>query len=114
MSGFEISAVINLFITHCVVSRDWTRGRDRMQLGAVNRVTCSANEVLYPGKWDRMLVKGSSVCTIPCHERDLFRSISQKPDMLELSFFQVSCISIGQTKVAQRGCDSGTVRRRKT
>ena len=73
---FEISAVIHLFITHCVVSRDWIRGRDRMQLGAVNRVTCSANEVLYPVKWDRMLVKGSRVCTIPRHERDLFRSIS--------------------------------------
>ena len=42
-----------------VVSRDWIRGRDRMQLGAANRVTCSANEVLYPVKWDRMLVKGS-------------------------------------------------------
>ena len=112
---FEISAVIHLFITHsCVVSRDWIRGRDRMQLGAVNRVTCSANEVLYSVKWDRMLVKGSRVCTIPRHERDLFQSISQQPDMLELSFFQVSCISIGQTKVAQRGCDPGTVRGRKT
>ena len=81
---FEISAVIDVFITHCVVSRDWIRGRDRMQLGAANRVTYSANEVLYPVKWDRMLVKGSWVCTIPRHERDLFRSISQTPDMLEL------------------------------
>ena len=111
--GFEISTVIHLFITHCVVSRDWIRGRDRMQLGAVNRVTCSANEVLYPVKWDRMLVKGSRVCTIPRHERDLFRSISRKPNMLELSFFQVYCILIGQTKVAQRGCDQGTARWRK-
>ena len=76
-----------------------------MQLGAANRVTCSANEVLYPVKWDRMLVKGSRVCTIPRHERDLFRSISRKPDMLELSFFGVTCISIDQTKVAQRGYD---------
>ena len=64
---FEISTVIHVFITHCLVSRDWIWGRDRMQLGAVNRVTCSANEVLYPVKWDRMLVKGSRVCTIPRH-----------------------------------------------
>ena len=105
---FEISTIIHVFIIHCVVSRDWIRGRDRMQLGAANRVTCSANEVLYPVKWDRMLVKGSRLCTIPRHERDLFRSISQKLDLLELSFFQVSCISIGQTKVAKRGCDPGT------
>ena len=96
---FEISTVIHLFITHCVVSRDWIRGRDRMQLGAANRVTCSANEELYPVKWDRMLVKGSRVCTISRHERDLFRSISRKPDMLELPFFQVSCISMGQINV---------------
>ena len=81
---FEISAVIDEFITHCVESCDWIRRRDRMQLGAADRVTCSANEVLYPVKWDRMLVKGSWVCTIPRHERDLFRSISQTPDMLEL------------------------------
>ena len=54
----EISTVIHLFITHCVVSHDWVRGRDRMQQGAANRVTCSANEVLYPVKWGRMLVKG--------------------------------------------------------
>ena len=47
-----------------------------MQLGADNRVTCSANEVLYPVKWDRMLVKGSRVCIILRHERDLFRWIS--------------------------------------
>ena len=66
-----------------------------MQLGAVNRVTSSANEVLYLVKWDRMLVKGSRACTIPRYERDLFRSISQKPDLLELSFLQVSCILIG-------------------
>ena len=108
---FEISTVIHVFITHCVVSRDWVWGRDRMHLGAANRVTCSANEVLYPVKWDRMLVKGSRLCTIPRHERDLFRSVSQKLDLLELwAFFQVSCISIGQTKVAQRGCDPGTAR----
>ena len=107
---FEISTVIHVFITHCVVSSDWVRGRDRMQLGAANRVTCSANEVLYPVKWDRMLVKGSRLCTIPRHERDFFRSISQKLDLLELSFFQVSCISIGQTKLAQRGCDPGSAR----
>ena len=111
---FEISTVIHVFIIHCVVSRDWIRGRDRMQLGAVNRVTCSAYLVLQPVKWDRMLVKGSRVCTIPRHERDLFRSISQQPDLLELSFFQVSCITIGQTKVAQRGCDPGIARGRKT
>ena len=55
---FEISTVIHVFIPHCVVSSDWVRGRDRMQLGAANRVTCSANEELYPVKWDRMLVKG--------------------------------------------------------
>ena len=48
-----------------------------MQLDAANRVICSANEVPYPVKWDRMLVKGSRVCTIPRHERDLFRSISK-------------------------------------
>ena len=109
---FETSTEIHLFITHCVVSCDWIRGRDRMQLGAANRVTCSVNEVIYPVKWDRMLVKRSRVCTIPRHERDLFRPISQKTDMLELSFFQVSCISIDQTKVAQRGCDPGTARGR--
>ena len=74
---FEISTVIHVFITHCLVSRDWVRGRDRMHLGAANRATCSANEELYPVKWDRMLVKGSWMCTIPRHERDLFRSISQ-------------------------------------
>ena len=89
---FEISTVIHSFISHCVVSHDWIRERNRMQLGAANRVICSANEVPYPVKWDRMLVKRSRVCTIPRHERDLFRSISQKPDMLELSFFQVFCI----------------------
>ena len=27
--------------------------------------------------------------------------------MLELSYFQASCILIGQTKVDQRGCDPG-------
>ena len=80
----EISTLIDVFITHCVVARDWVRGRDRMQLGAANRVTCFANEVLYPVKWDRMLVKGSRVCTIPRHERDSFWSISQTPDMVEL------------------------------
>ena len=105
---------MHVFITHFVVSRDWVRGRDRMQLGAAIRVTCSANEVFYPVKWDHMLVKGSRVCTIPRHERDLFRSIPQTPNVLELSFLQMSCISIGQTKVAQRGCDPGTARGRKT
>ena len=78
---FEICTVIHVFITHCVVTRDWIRGRDCMQLGAANRVTCSANEVLYPVKWDRMLVKGSMECTIPRHEQDLFWPISQTPDM---------------------------------
>ena len=65
-----------------------------MQLGAANRVTCSANEVLYPVKckWDHMLVKGARVCIIPRHERDLFRPISQKPDTLDLSSFQASRI----------------------
>ena len=82
---FEISTVIHVFITHCVASRDWVRGHDQMQLGAANRVTCSANEVLYPVKWDHMLVKGSRVCTIP----------RQSSHMLELSFLQVPCISIG-------------------
>ena len=66
-----------------------------MQLGAANRVTYSANKVLHLVKWDLMLVKGSRVCTIPCHERYLFRSITQKPDMLEPSLFQASLISIG-------------------
>ena len=47
---FEISTVIHVLIAHCSVSRDWIRGRDRMQLGAASRVTCSANEVLYPVK----------------------------------------------------------------
>ena len=32
-----------------------------MQVGATNRVTCSAYEVLYPVKWDHMLVKGARV-----------------------------------------------------
>ena len=41
--------------SHCVVSHDWISGRDRMQVGATNRVTCSANEVLYPVKWDTCL-----------------------------------------------------------
>ena len=100
---FEISTVIHLFITHCVVSHDWIRGRDRMQLGAANRVTCSANEVLHPVKWDRMLVKGSRVCTIPRHERDLFRSISQKPDMLELSFFSGVLYLDGPNKSSSKG-----------
>ena len=99
---FEISAIIHVFITHCLVSSDWIRIQDHMQLGAANRITCSANEVLHPVQWDRMLVKGSRVCTIPRHERGLFWSISQTPDMLEVSFIQVSCISIGQTTVAQR------------
>ena len=88
-----------------MVSRDWIRGRDSTQVGAANRVTCSANEVLYPVKWDHMLVKGARVCIIPRHERDLFRSISQKPDTLDFSFLQASYISISQTKVDQRGCD---------
>ena len=116
MSVFEIFTVKHVFIAHCVVSHDRIRGRDGMQLSAVNRVTCFANEVLYPVKWDRMLVKGSRVCTIPCHERDLFRSISQTPDMLKLSFFlfQVSSISIGRIKIALRGCDPGTARGQKT
>ena len=62
---FEILKVIHVFIAHnCVVSCDWVKGRDRMQLGSTNRVTCSAIEVLYPVKWDRMLVKGSRVCTL--------------------------------------------------
>ena len=69
---FEISTVIHVFIIHCVVSHDWMTGRDRMQLGAANRVTCSAYEVLYPVKWDHMLVKGARVCIIPRHERDMF------------------------------------------
>ena len=69
---FEISTVIHVLITHCVASRDWITGRYRMQLGAANRVTCSANEVLYPFKWDHMLVKGARVCMIPRHERDMF------------------------------------------
>ena len=59
-----------------------------MQLGAAYRDTCSANEVFYPVKWDHMHVKAAWVCTIPRHERDLFRSISHKPDMLELPFFR--------------------------
>ena len=69
---FEISTVILVFITHCVASCDWITGRDRMQLGAANRVTCSANEVLYPVKWDHMLVKGARVCIIARYERDMF------------------------------------------
>ena len=39
----------------------WIWGRDRMQLGAANRVTCFANEVLNPFKWDCMHVKGTWV-----------------------------------------------------
>ena len=35
----------------------------------------------------------------------LFPSVSHKPDTLELSFFQAYRISIGQTKLAPRGCD---------
>ena len=61
-----------------------------MQLSAINWVTCFTNDLLYPVKWDGMLVKASRVCTFPGHERDLFRSISQTPDMLELSFFSFS------------------------
>ena len=45
-----------------------------MQLGAANRVTCSAIEVLYPVKWDQGCAR---------HERDLFWSISETPDILE-------------------------------
>ena len=63
-----------------MASRDWIRGRDRMQVGAANRVTCSANEVLCPVKWDHMHVKGALVWAIPRHEQVLFRSISQKPE----------------------------------
>ena len=87
-----------------------------MQVTAANRVTCCANEVLYPVKWVHMLVKGARVCIciIPRHERDLFRSISQKPDTLEASYFQASCTSVSQTKVAQRGRDPGTAREQKT
>ena len=52
----------------------------------LNRVSYFANEaeVLYPAKCDRdrMLVKGSRVCTVPRPERDLSLSISQTSDML--------------------------------
>ena len=58
-----------------------------MQRGAANRVVCSANEVLYPVKWDHMFVEGARVCIIPRQKRDFCRSISQKPYMRELSFF---------------------------
>ena len=30
-----------------------------MQLGAANRITCSAYEGLYPVMWDHMLLKGA-------------------------------------------------------
>ena len=47
------------------------------------------------------------MCTIPHHEQDLFWSISRTQDMLELLFSQWTLISMGQTKVTERGCDPG-------
>ena len=84
-------------------------GRDCMQLGAANRVTRSAIEELYclyacerikgeynPTSWTRFVPFDISNTR---HARALF--------------LQVSCISIGQTKVALRGCDPGTARGQK-
>ena len=69
-------------------SYDLIRGCDCMQLSAANRATCSANKVFNPIKLDHMLVTGAKVCTIPRHEQNSLWSISQKPAMLELSFFR--------------------------
>ena len=78
--------------------------------GAANWITCSANEVFYPVKWDHMLVKGGCfcrVCIIPSHERDVFQSISLILDMLELEFYQGYSVLLRQTK---RGRDPGMIR----
>ena len=62
-------------------------------------VTLSVGNVKRWMKWLTLLsgshdmhVKEAHLCTIPPHERDLFRSISQKLGMQELSLFQASCI----------------------
>ena len=47
-------------------------------------------------------------------EHTLLLCISQVRDMLELWFSQWTCISIGQTKVAERGCDPGMLKGWKT
>ena len=52
------------------------------------------------------LVNGSNHWTqVMSDEHNLLLCISWVRDMLELWFSQCTCISMGQTKVAQRGCD---------
>ena len=76
---------------------------------------CSLQHNIYYSKYrvfQKSLCKGLGILLGPwsSNPQNFFENV---PDMLELSFFQVSCISIGQTKVAQRGCDPGTARGRK-
>ena len=92
-------------------------------IGSVDKIACSRGQQTNLTEWSTPLMRCLTlsskitclrreawVCTIPHHERDLFWSISPIPETLELWILQWTCILMGQTKVAQRGCDPGMLK----